>query len=121
MSLDKARLNKSVRKLQSFLKRTRRRPSPKKIHDFRTCTRRFEAALETFAMNFRRNEQRLLRDLSRLRKQAGKIRDMDVLTGCVSTAQVDGENARVGWKIRAGPSATSEAQPGSASRAFVAE
>ena len=91
MSLDKARLEKSGRKLQKFLKRARRRPSPKEIHKFRTHTRRFEAALKAFAMNFRRNEQRLLQDLLRLRKRAGRIRDMDVLTACASNAEVDGE------------------------------
>ena len=32
-----------------------------------------------------------MQTLARLRKRAGKIRDMDVLTGCASTVQVDGE------------------------------
>ena len=91
MSLDIARLNKSGRKLQKFVKKARRRPSPKEIHNFRTHTRRFEAALIAFAMNLRRNEQRLLQDLLRLRKRAGKIRDMDVLTACASTVEVAGE------------------------------
>jgi CHAD domain-containing protein len=91
MALDRARLDKSVRKLQKFLKKARRQPSPKEIHDFRTHTRRYEAALKAFAMNFRRNEDRLLADLLPLRKRAGKIRDMDVLTACASTADVDGE------------------------------
>jgi CHAD domain-containing protein len=91
MSLDTARLNKSIRKIRKVLKKARRRPSPKEIHDFRTHTRRFETALRAFAMNFRRNEEQLLQDLLRLRKRAGKIRDMDVLTACASTAEVDGE------------------------------
>jgi len=91
MSLDTSQPDKAIRKLRRFLKKSDSRPSPEEIHDFRTHTRRFEATLEAFAMSFKRNEKRLLRDLSRLRKRAGKIRDMDVLTACASTARVDGE------------------------------
>jgi CHAD domain-containing protein len=89
--LDKGRLQKSVRKVRKFLKKARKRPSPQEIHDFRTHARRFEATVEALAMNSRRNERRILQDLSRLRKRAGKIRDMDVLTGCAAKVHVDGE------------------------------
>jgi hypothetical protein len=39
----------------------------------------------------RGKEKRLLRDLARLRKLAGKIQDMDVFTACALTVHVDGE------------------------------
>src|SRR5262249_52101922 len=91
MSLDKVRILKSVRNLRRFLKKAHRQPSPNAIHGFRTHTRRFESALEALAVTLRRNEQHLLRDLSRLRKRAGKIRDLDVLTASASTLQIDGE------------------------------
>ena len=91
MSLDGERLNKSMRKLQQFLRKARRRPSPQEIHTFRTHTRRLEATLQALAMNLGRNERRLLRDMSRLRKRAGKIRDMDVYTGCASTLHANAE------------------------------
>src|SRR5262245_27607873 len=91
MSLDKVSIIKSVRKLRRFLKKARRQPSPNAIHGFRTHTRRFESTLEVLAMTSSRNEQHLLRDLSRLRKRAGKIRDLDVLTANVSTFKMDGE------------------------------
>src|SRR5262245_20309130 len=91
MSLDKTQPKNLIRKLRKFLKKATRRPSPKEVHSFRTNLRRLEATLEAFAMNRRHNEQRLLRDLSLFGKRAGKIRDMDVLTACASTVQVDGE------------------------------
>jgi CHAD domain-containing protein len=89
--LDEGRLQKSVGKVRKFLKKARKRPSPQEIHDLRTHARRFEATVEALAMNSRRNERRILQDLSRLRKRAGKIRDMDVLTGCAAKVHVDGE------------------------------
>lgn len=91
MPLDKAQPNRSIRKLRSFLKKPRRRPSPRRIHDFRTHTRRLEVMLEAFAMNSRRNERRTLQTLPSLRKRAGKIRDMDVLMERASSVRVDGE------------------------------
>jgi CHAD domain-containing protein len=91
MALDKVRIIKSVRKLRRFLKKARRQPSPSAIHGFRTHTRRFESTLEALAMTSRLNEQHLLRDLSRLRKRAGKIRDLDVLTASAATVKIDGE------------------------------
>src|SRR5262245_36473757 len=91
MSLDKVRIIKSVRKLRRFLKKARPQPSPDAIHGFRTHARRFESTLDALAMTSMRNEQHLLRDLSRLRKRAGKIRDLDVLTASASTVQIDGE------------------------------
>ena len=91
MPLDEQRLQKSVRKLRKFLKKVRKQPTPDEIHDFRTHSRRLEATLDALAMKERRNERRLLQDLSRLRKRAGKIRDMDVLTGCAASVQVQGE------------------------------
>ena len=90
MSLDKNRLLKSVTKLRKLLKK-RKSISPEEVHDFRTHTRRFEASVEALALNNRGNEERVLRDLAQLRKRAGKIRDMDVFTGCASTVHVEGE------------------------------
>jgi hypothetical protein len=46
---------------------------------------------EALGVNCKRNERRLLRHLARIRKRAGKIRDLDVLTGYACTVQVDQE------------------------------
>ncbi len=91
MVLEIAPIKKNIRKLRKFLKKVPSRPSPGEIHDLRTQIRRFEAVLEALNVNSKRNERRLLRRLGRIRKCAGKIRDMDVLTGYTSAVQVDQE------------------------------
>ena len=91
MVFDIGPIKKNIRKLRKLLKKAARRPNPDEIHDLRTRIRRFEATLEALHMNSKRNERRLLRHLGRIRKCAGKVRDMDVLTGYASTVQVDQE------------------------------
>jgi CHAD domain-containing protein len=91
MALKTDRMRKSASKLRKLLKRVPKQPSPKQVHDLRTCTRRLEAGLDALGIDFRHNEHRLLRTLSRLRKSAGKVRDMDVLTGYASTIHLKRE------------------------------
>src|SRR5688572_24084588 len=90
MPLDKNRLRRSVTKLRTLLKK-RKSMSPEKVHDFRTQARRFEASVEALGLKSRDNEERLLHELAQLRKRAGRVRDMDVFTGCVSTVHAEGE------------------------------
>jgi len=51
------------------------------------------STIQAFGLNTNGNEQQLLRELKRVHKRAGKIRDMDVLTEEASTIHVDGEQA----------------------------
>ena len=90
MSVDRNRLRKSVGKLRKLLKK-HKSIDPKEIHDFRTHARRFEASAEALGFKRRGNKGRLFQDLAELRKLAGKVRDMDVFTGCVLTLDVEGE------------------------------
>jgi CHAD domain-containing protein len=91
MALDENTVQKPVRKLRKLLKKNPRQPTPDNVHDLRTNTRRLEAALSALSLDSRREEQRWLKDLARVRKRAGKVRDMDVLTGFASTVHPDGE------------------------------
>src|SRR6266478_2437904 len=91
MASDIGPIKKNIRKLRKLLKKAPKLPNPDEIHDLRTQIRRFEAMLEALDVNCKRNERRVLRYLGRIRKRAGKIRDMDVLTGHASTVQVDQE------------------------------
>src|ERR1700704_1807848 len=91
MMLNIGPIKKNIRKLRKLLKKAPKLPNPDEIHDLRTQIRRFEAMLEALDVNCKRNERRVLRYLGRIRKRAGKIRDMDVLTGHASTVQVDQE------------------------------
>ena len=90
MSLDSNRLTKSVKKLRKFLKQASNTPRPEEVHSFRTHARRLEATLEALGLDSEDNE-RPLRDLVRLRKRAGKVRDMDVLTANALTVRLDDE------------------------------
>jgi CHAD domain-containing protein len=55
-------------------------PLPDQVHDFRTRSRRLEAILSAFGIDQTRAGKRVLKPLAKLRKRAGKVRDMDVLT-----------------------------------------
>ena len=88
MALDSERIQKNVQKLRKILKKAPKRPTPGEIHELRTRIRRFETTVEALALSSKRNERALLRRLKRIRKRAGKIRDMDVLTWHLSSAQV---------------------------------
>jgi CHAD domain-containing protein len=91
MVLDIGPIKKNIHKLRKLVKKVPGRPNPEEIHDLRTQIRRFQTMIEALGLNCKRNERGLLRQLARIRKRAGKIRDMDVLTGLASTVQVDGE------------------------------
>jgi CHAD domain-containing protein len=80
MSLDIERIQKSSRTVEKFLRKNPRKPSSDAIHDLRTSMRSLETAFETLGLKKKRRVKRLLRDLANVRKRAGKIRDMDVLT-----------------------------------------
>jgi CHAD domain-containing protein len=80
MALDANRAEKPLRKLRKLLKKIPAVPSADEIHDFRTSSRRIEATLHALSLDSEKNCRQILKQISRLRKRAGKVRDMDVLT-----------------------------------------
>lgn len=91
MPLDRKRLLKPAKKLRKLVKRVERESTPEQVHDLRTSTRQFEAIVEALGLDAKGFGKRVVRDLSRCRKRAGKVRDMDVLTSLASTMHLDGE------------------------------
>ena len=91
MALDTDKIQKPVRKLRKLLKKNPKQPTPDQIHDLRTNTRRLEATVDALSLDSGRKGRRLLKDLASIRKRAGKVRDMDVLTSFASSVRVDGE------------------------------
>jgi CHAD domain-containing protein len=91
MALDQDKLEKSFRKLRKSLKNVPKQPSPEEVHDLRTRTRRLEYTLHALMLDHKQDGQRLLAIVSPIRKKAGKVRDMDVLTGFAATLANDGE------------------------------
>src|ERR1700745_4031529 len=91
MPLDADRIQKPGRTLRKLLKKLPKQPAPEQIRDLRTRARRLEATIEALGLESRGNERQVLRTMKRLRRRAGKIRDMDVLTSYISDVHVDGE------------------------------
>ena len=80
MPLNLPRLVKPVKKLRKLLRKIDSDPRPDQVHDLRTNIRRFEAACEALVLEDAGVPKSVFRELDSLRKRAGKVRDMDVLT-----------------------------------------
>ena len=83
MSLDPRQLGSRIQKLRKSLKNFSKNPTVEEVHDLRTRTRRVESILQALDLGSGGNERRILAGLKTLRKRAGKVRDMDVLTSDV--------------------------------------
>jgi len=78
MPIDRRRNRKLFRRLHRLLKQAADKPQAKTVHRLRTTARRIEALLQELSPDPDKNQRRLLKDLSRLRRVAGRVRDMDV-------------------------------------------
>jgi CHAD domain-containing protein len=91
MAIDKKRMSKPIQKVRKLFKKMPKKPSPEEVHALRTNTRRLEASMTAFSMDGHTKPKRTLKQLAKVRKRAGKVRDMDVLTAYASNVHVDGE------------------------------
>ncbi|PYX89547.1 MAG: hypothetical protein DMG68_04730 [Acidobacteria bacterium] len=91
MALDTKRVLKPFKKLGKSLKKLPKQPRPEQVHEMRTSSRKVEATVAALGLESTGNGRRLLGEVARVRKPAGKVRDMDVLTAFASTLDVDGE------------------------------
>ena len=91
MAINQTRLVKPVKKLRKLLGKLDCDPAPEQVHDLRTNTRRFEAAFKALALDDAGIPKSVLKELGRLRKRAGKVRDMDVLTEFAAAVRPKGE------------------------------
>src|SRR5438067_11121605 len=82
---------KQPRKLRKSLKKFLEDSSAARVHQLRTRTRRMEAMVYALRLDFRKNERLLLKAIKSVRKKAGKVRDMDVLTGFASQPALNDE------------------------------
>jgi len=91
MALDPKPAIKPFKKLRKLIRKLDPQPTAEDVHHIRTYTRRIEATLAAIPDICGRNEQRVLRESEKVRRCAGKVRDMDVLTAYVQKLNVDGE------------------------------
>lgn len=91
MPIDPKKLEKPLVKLRKLVRKMSKVPTQDVVHDIRTNTRHIEAALEALHLDRRRKGRRVLRAVTPMRKKAGYVRDMDVLTGFSATLSNNGD------------------------------
>lgn len=78
MTLTQKRINTLFRGVSSTIAGLREGVSPKRVHRLRTTIRRIQSAIDYAQPGLGRKQQDALDNLSKLRKRAGKVRDLDV-------------------------------------------
>jgi len=78
MSIAPERTRTAFVKLERDLRKLALERQPESVHSFRTGSRRLQTLLENIFPNRDRNQRKLLKLLTRIRKRAGKVRDIDV-------------------------------------------
>jgi len=78
MPIDLKRTRESFRKLDRQLSRLANKATPRNVHQFRTISRRVETILEELAPRTNRNARKLSKQLVKIRKKAGRLRDLDI-------------------------------------------
>lgn len=82
------RTQQIFQKLDRDLVRLSSKQTPKNVHGFRTGTRRLETLLKELTLERTRREKKLLSLLGRIRKRAGKVRDLDVQLAALRSLKV---------------------------------
>jgi CHAD domain-containing protein len=94
MPLSQENTRPIFRKLIRQASKLASKPSPENIHRFRTSTRRVEVLLTDMALEQGRNDKKLLKLLDRLRKKAGRVRDLDVEITALHSLKIPQEPVR---------------------------
>ena len=81
-------------KMDRALLRLSASQEPDSVHSFRTTSRRLQTLLEQIVPNRDRNEKKLLKMLDRIRRRAGKVRDLDVQLAALRSLKVPQEPRR---------------------------
>jgi CHAD domain-containing protein len=92
MPIDLKRSRLAFHKLGREVTKLARKPAPESVHKFRTNSRRVEAVLSEVVPELNRNDRKLLKLLSRLRKKAGRVRDLDVEIASLRSLRIPGGN-----------------------------
>lgn len=77
-----------LRKIDRNLARLASDPNPEAVHDFRTTSRRLETLLEQMLPAGDRKHKKLLKLLNRIRRRAGRVRDIDVQLAALRSFKV---------------------------------
>lgn len=91
MAVDLTGIKKTVAKLRKLATKLPKQPSPEQVHKLRTNSRKLEAALGSLAFDSGKRHSRLMKQVARIRKRAGKVRDLDVLTANLAGVRAEEE------------------------------
>ncbi len=94
MPVDRERIHTLFGKLSRELGKVATKTQAKNVHLFRTSTRRLEAVVEELVPEPDANLRKLMKQLGKLRRRAGRVRDLDVLTAKLRTLNGSAEPAR---------------------------
>jgi CHAD domain-containing protein len=94
MSVARDRSQLVFQKLDRALVNLASDQQPESVHGFRTTTRRLETLLEDILPKRDRKQKKLLKMLGRIRKRAGKVRDLDVQLAALRSLKIPQEPRR---------------------------
>jgi CHAD domain-containing protein len=94
MSIDPKRSRIVFQKLEQDLVKLSSKPRAENVHRFRTGTRRLQILLGELSPKLDRSQKKLLKLLGRIRKRAGKVRDLDVQLAALRTLKIPREPRR---------------------------
>jgi CHAD domain-containing protein len=90
----------TFRKLDRQLAKLAAKPVPENVHKFRTSSRRVEVMVSDLDQNRSGNDKKLLKLLGRLRKKAGRVRDLDVQSAALRSLKIPQEPGRKSQLMR---------------------
>jgi CHAD domain-containing protein len=88
MAFDHDRVTGLFEKVDRQLSKLSSKPQPNNIHQFRTAARRLETVLGEVIPDQDRKQRRLLKLLTKIRRRAGKVRDLDVQIAALRSLKV---------------------------------
>src|SRR5204863_5108520 len=100
MPVDLEKSSAAFQKLNRHLSKLTAKTAPQSVHKFRTYSRRVEALLRELSPELSRNDRKLLKILAKLRKKAGRVRDLDVQTASLRGLKISQEPRRKSQLLR---------------------
>jgi CHAD domain-containing protein len=94
MSIAPKRSRAVFQKLEQDLVKLSSKPLAENVHRFRTGTRRLQILLGELSPKLDRSQKKLLKLLGRIRKRAGKVRDLDVQLAALRSLKIPREPRR---------------------------
>ena len=94
MAISAERGKSILRKTEKELLRLYSGHGAEAVHGFRTTTRRLQTLLEELVADHNRKNKKLLKALNRIRKSAGKVRDIDVQLEALRSLKIPQEPRR---------------------------